>query len=90
MKVLWKALNGKEYTIVGKNIDEIYEKIADLREDLGIAKPDVMVAQTEDKSILASSKNKLLEMEDLDEELQQQVREGLEESHNNIDMKKMN
>lgn len=81
MKALWKAHNGQEFIIEGKDITEVKNKIEDLRKKLNIATPDFISMASQDPEINKQIKDHAtLDINNLPENEQQAIRQAEREA----------
>lgn len=89
-RILWKALDGREFIIdtneLGlKSMEEVYDYVAELREKYNTGKPDVMLAAGDVPKDAST-----VESEQLPEHLRSELDKSFKEALAKPDPKKMN
>jgi hypothetical protein len=85
MRVLWKALDGRDFIVEGETMDEILSKIAKMRVEYNTPTPTIQVAIGKDLDIAGG-----IPIEDMPVDIQERLYKEVNSSADEPDLDDMN
>jgi hypothetical protein len=88
MKILWISANGDRYNIEAEDMNDAKAQIIELRKQLDLPEPTMMVASAKDPSVLKGQN--VVDLNSLDEATKKSILEAVDESWLPVDPKTLN